>query len=102
MEDQQAELQRTEMEPGHRPVLPQLDTRDATLQQPSMLHPLLAALPSSDHLPFPMLTDNIAPTEYALHWLAGHPGYPMQGEGRKTIQVPSVCPLSPDSPVSPQ
>ena len=26
----------------------------------------------------------------------------MQEEGLKTIQVPSVCPLSPDSPVSPQ
>ena len=75
MENHQAELQYTEMEPGHGPVLPQLDTRDVTLQQPPMPHTPSAA--SSDHLPFPMLTNNIMPTEYALHWLAGHPGYPM-------------------------
>ena len=49
-----------------------------------------------------MLTDDIAPTQYALEWLAGHPDRPMQGEGLETVQVPSVRPLSPDSPVSPQ
>ena len=32
MEDQRAELQHAETEQGHGPVLPQLDTRDATLQ----------------------------------------------------------------------
>ena len=49
-----------------------------------------------------MLTDDIAPTQYALEWLAGHPDRPMQGEGLETVQVPSVRPLSPDSPVSAQ
>ena len=49
-----------------------------------------------------MLTDDIAPTQYALEWLAGHPDRPMQGEGLETIQVPSVHPLSLDSPVSAQ
>ena len=38
-----------------------------------------------DHLPFPMLTDNLISPEYIMHWLTGHPGYPMQGEGLKTI-----------------
>ena len=47
-----------------------------------------------------MLTDDIASHEYALHWLANHPGYAMQGEGLKSIQVPSVCPVSLNSPVS--
>ena len=47
-----------------------------------------------------MLTDDIASHEYALHWLADHPGYTMQGEGLESVQVPSVCPVSPDSPVS--
>ena len=42
----------------------------------------------------------VTPTEYALHWLTGHPGYPMQGEELKTIQVPSVCLVSLHSPVS--
>ena len=78
MEDQQAELQLTETEPGPRPVLPQLDTE--TLQRPPMSRAPSAAPPSSDHLPFPMLTDDIAPTQYALEWLAGHPDRPMQGE----------------------
>ena len=54
----------------------------------------------SDHLPFPMLTDDIASHEYALHWLTDHLGYAMQGEGLKSIQVPSVCPVSLNSPVS--
>ena len=100
MEDQRAELQLAETEPGPRPVLLQLDTE--TMQQPPVSRAPSAALPSSDHLPFPMLTDDIAPTKYALAWLAGHPGHPMQGEGLETVQVPSVCPLSPNSPVSPQ
>ena len=56
--------------------------------------------PESDHLPFPMLTDDIASHEYILHWLADHPGYTMQGEGLESIQVPSVCLVSPNSPVS--
>ena len=47
-----------------------------------------------------MLTDDIAPTQYALEWLAGHPDRPMQGEGLETVQVPSVRPLSPNSPAS--
>ena len=100
MEDQRAELQLTETEPGPRPVLPQLDTE--TLQRPPVSRASSAALPSSDHLPFPMLTDDIAPTQYALEWLAGHPDRPMQGEGLETVQVPSVRPLSPNSPVSAQ
>ena len=45
-------------------------------------------------------SDNIASHEYALHWLADHPGYAMQGEGLESVQVPSVCPVSLDSPVS--
>ena len=98
MEDQRAEPQLTETEPGPRPVLPQLDTE--TLQRPPVSRAPSAA--PSDHLPFPMLTDDIAPTQYALEWLAGHPDRPMQGEGLETVQVPSVRPLSPDSPVSAQ
>ena len=47
-----------------------------------------------------MLTDDIASYEYALHWLADHPGYTMQGEGFESVQVPSVRPVSLDSPVS--
>ena len=47
-----------------------------------------------------MLTDNIASHEYVLHWLADHLDYTMQGEGLESIQVPSVRPVSPDSPVS--
>ena len=47
-----------------------------------------------------MLTDDIASHEYALHWLANHPGYTMQGQGLKSVQVPSVCPVSLNSPVS--
>ena len=47
-----------------------------------------------------MLTDDIAPTQYTLEWLAGHPDRPMQGEGLETVQVPSVRPLSPNSPAS--
>ena len=100
MEDQRAEPQLAETEPGPRPVLPQLDTE--TLQRPPVSRASSAAPPSSDHLPFPMLTDDIAPTQYALEWLAGHPDCPMQGEGLETVQVPSVRPLSPDSPVSAQ
>ena len=64
MEDQQAEPQLAETEQGLRPVLPQFDTE--ALQQPPVSRTPSAALPSSDHLPFPMLTDNITPTEYAL------------------------------------
>ena len=94
MEDQQAEPQLTETEQGPRPILPQLDTK--ALQRPPMLRAPSTA--PSDHLPFPML----APTQYALEWLAGHPDCPMQGEGLETVQVPSVCPLSPHSPVSAQ
>ena len=100
MEDQRAEPQLAETEQGPRPVLPQLDTE--TLQRPPVSRASSAAPPSSDHLPFPMLTDDIAPTQYALEWLAGHPDRPMQGEGLETVQVPSVRPLSPDSPVSAQ
>ena len=98
MEDQRAEPQLTETEPGPRPVLPQLDTEN--LQRPPVSRAPSAAPPSSDHLPFPMLTDDIAPTQYALEWLAGHPDRPMQGEGLETVQVPSVRPLSPNSPTS--
>ena len=47
-----------------------------------------------------MLTDDIASHNYALHWLADHPGYAMQGEGLESVQVPSVRPVSLDSPVS--
>ena len=47
-----------------------------------------------------MLTDDIASHDYALHWLADHPGYTMQGEGLESVQVPSIRPVSPDSPVS--
>ena len=47
-----------------------------------------------------MLTDDIASHDYALHWLADHPGYTMQGEGLESVQVPSVRPVSLDSPVS--
>ena len=47
-----------------------------------------------------MLTDDIASHDYALHWLANHPGYAMQGEGLESVQVPSVRPVSPTSPVS--
>ena len=47
-----------------------------------------------------MLTDDITSHEYALHWLADHPGYTMQGQGLKSVQVPSVCPISLTSPVS--
>ena len=47
-----------------------------------------------------MLTDNITPTKYAHAWLAGHLGHPMQGEGLEAVQVPSVHPVSPHSPVS--
>ena len=86
------------MEPGPRPVLPQLDTE--ILQRPPVLRAPSAALPSSDHPPFPMLTNDIAPTQYALEWLAGHPDRPMQGEGLKTVQVPSVRLISPNSPAS--
>ena len=98
MEDQRAEPQLTETEPGPRPVLPQLDTE--TLQRPPMSCTPSAAPPSSDHLPFPMLTDDITPTQYALEWLAGHPDRPMQGEGLETVQVPSVRPISLNSPAS--
>ena len=49
-----------------------------------------------------MLTNDIVPTKYTLEWLAGHLDHPMQGEGLKTVQVPSIRPLSPDSPVSAQ
>ena len=63
-----------------------------------MPHTSLAT--SSDHLPFPMLTNDIVPTEHALHWLTRHLGYPMQGEGLETIQVSSVHPVSLHSPVS--
>ena len=98
MEDQRAEPQLTKTESGPRPVLPQLDTE--TLQRPSMLRAPSAAPPSSDHLPFLMLTDDIAPTQYALEWLTGHPDHPMQGEGLETVQVPSVRPISLNSPAS--
>ena len=98
MEDQRAEPQLTETEPGPRPVLPQLDTE--ALQRPPVSRAPLAAPPSSDHLPFPMLTDNIAPTQNTLEWLAGHPDHPMQGEGLETVQVPSVRPVSPNSSAS--
>ena len=47
-----------------------------------------------------MLTDDIASHEYALHWLANHPGYTMQGEGLESVQVPSICPVSLHSLVS--
>ena len=47
-----------------------------------------------------MLTDDIASHDYALHWLADHPGYTMQGQGLESVQVPSVRPVSPTSPVS--
>ena len=47
-----------------------------------------------------MLTDDIASHDYALHWLADHPGYTMQGEGLESVQVPSVRPVSLNSPVS--
>ena len=84
-------------QPVPRSILPRVDTRDSTLQRPTMLHP---TPPESDHLPFPMLTDNIASHKYTLHWLADHPGYAMQGEGLESVQVPSVCLVSPNSPVS--
>ena len=84
-------------QPVPRSVLPRLNTRDDTLLQPAVLY---ATPPESDHLLFPMLTDDIASHEYALHWLTNHPGYTMQGEGLESIQVPSVCPVSPNSPVS--
>ena len=80
-------------------ILQPLDTRDKALQRSSMPH---ATSPESNHLPFPMPTDDIASHEYTLHWLAGEPGYPMQGDGSDTIQVPSIRPLSPDSPQSAQ
>ena len=64
MEDQRAEPQLAETKPGPRPVLPQLDTE--VLQRPPVSRASSAALPSSDHLPVPMLTDDIAPTQYAL------------------------------------
>ena len=80
-----------------QPVLPKLDTRDHPLSRPAVSH---AASSESDHLPFPMLTDDITSHEYALHWLANHLGYTMQGEGLESVQVPSVRPVSPDSPVS--
>ena len=67
MEDQRAEPQLAETEPGPRPVLPQLDTE--ALQRPPVSRAPSAAPPSSDHLPFPMLTDDIAPTQYALELL---------------------------------
>ena len=95
MEDQQAEPQLTETEQGPRPILSQLDTE--ALQRPPVPHAPSTA--SSDHLPFPMLTNDIVPTQYALEWLAGHPDRPMQGEGLETVQVPSVRLLSLDSPV---
>ena len=85
-------------QPVHRDILLRLDTRDYTLQWPAMPH---TTPPESDHLPFPMLTDDIASHKYAMHWLAGHPGYAMQGEGLKTVQVPSVHPVSLNSPISP-
>ena len=47
-----------------------------------------------------MLTDDIASHEYTLHWLADYPGYTMQGQGLESIQVPSIRPVSPNSPVS--
>ena len=47
-----------------------------------------------------MLTDDVASHEYALHWLADHPGYTMQGQGLESVQVPSVRPVSPTSLVS--
>ena len=84
-------------QPVPRSILPRLDTRDGTLSRPAVPH---ATPPESDHLPFPMLTDNIASHEYALHWLADHPGYAMQGEGLEGIQVPSVRPVSLNSPAS--
>ena len=84
-------------QPISKPVLLRLDTRDHPLLRPAVLH---ATSSESDHLPFPMLTDDIASHEYALYWLADHPGYAMQGEGLESIQVPSVHPVSPDSPVS--
>ena len=34
-----------------------------------------------------MLTDDIASHEYALHWLADHPGYTMQGEGLANLPL---------------
>ena len=86
-----------QVQPAPRAILPRLDTRDDTLQQPTVLHP---TPPESDHLPFPMLTDNIASHKYTLHWLANHPGYTMQGEGLKSIQVPSIRLVSLNSPVS--
>ena len=61
-------------QPVSRPVLPKLDTRDHPLSRPAMSH---AASSESDHLPFPMLTDDIASHDYALHWLTDHPGYTM-------------------------
>ena len=85
------------MQPIPQPVLPKLDIRDHPLSRPAVSH---AASSESDHLPFPMLTDDIASHEYVLHWLADHPGYTMQGEGLESVQVPSVRPVSPDSPVS--
>ena len=84
-------------QPISRPVLPKLDTRDHPLSRPAVSH---ATSSESDHLPFPMLTDDIASHEYALHWLADHLGYTMQGEGLKSVQVPSVRPVSLTSPVS--
>ena len=84
-------------QPVPRPILPKLDTRDHPLSRPAVSH---ATSSESDHLPFPMLTDDVASHDYALHWLADHPGYTMQGEGLESIQVPSVRPVSPDSPVS--
>ena len=84
-------------QPIPKPVLPRLDIRDHPLSWPAVSH---ATSPESDHLPFPMLTDDIASHEYALHQLANHPGYAMQGEGLESVQVPSVHPVSPNSPVS--
>ena len=69
-------------QPISRPILPKLDTRDHPLSRPAVSH---ATSSESDHLPFPMLTDDIASHDYALHWLADHPGYTMQGEGLESV-----------------
>ena len=95
-----------------------MDTRDATKQQPTPPSQLLQgpspmavddqrpeessqrsassrpSLPESDHLPFPMLTDDIATYEYAEHWLAGHPGYPVIGPVAEGPEVPARRSLS--------
>ena len=80
-------------------ILQPLDTRDEALQQPSMPH---STPPESDHLLFPMLTDDITSHKYALHWLAGDPRYTMREDRSETVQVPSIRPLSPNSQQSAQ